>query len=77
MMPLHYVVSINQTKAEYDAGYNANRTENTHARARFFIGKNRNGPKNEVVTVRMNYMTMKAAEEDALQASQTQGQLQK
>jgi len=63
-MPLSYVVSINQTKNEYEAGYDASRAENTAARARLFIAKNRNGPKSETVAIRMNYVTMKAKEDE-------------
>jgi replicative DNA helicase len=63
-MPLAYVVSINQTKNEYEAGYDKGRIENTAARARLFIAKNRNGPKSETVTIRMNYITMKAKEDE-------------
>jgi replicative DNA helicase len=63
-MPVHYIVSINQTKNEYEVGYNKDRTENVAARARLFIAKNRNGPKGEQVPIRMNHITMKALQEE-------------
>ena len=65
-MPVSYIVSINQSKEEYESGYDKDHLENTNARARFFIAKNRNGPKSEAVAVRINYTTMKAVEEEPL-----------
>jgi replicative DNA helicase len=69
-MPLAYVVSINQSRGEYEAGYDKTRAANVAARARLFIAKNRNGPKGETVAIRMNYLTMKANEEEPLAARQ-------
>lgn len=53
LMPLDYVISINQTEDE--------RLEN---RARLFIEKNRNGPKGKMVPISINYETQKMRQED-------------
>lgn len=48
-MPMDYLVSINQSKEEYEA---------TPAQARLYVAKNRNGPKFNSITVHINYKTM-------------------
>jgi len=53
MMPMDYVVSANQDVDEYSA---------EHPQLRLFIAKNRNGKKNEIVRVSINYRTMRMAE---------------
>lgn len=55
MMPVDYVVSINQTPEEY---------KSTPPRMRFYIAKNRNGPKNQQITATVDYDTMAVREED-------------
>jgi replicative DNA helicase len=47
MMPSDYVVSLNQNPDEYQAG-----------RFRFYIAKNRNGPKFKTISAKVNYETM-------------------
>jgi replicative DNA helicase len=47
MMPTDYVVSLNQTVDEYKQG-----------RVRFYIAKNRNGPKFKAISAKINYRTM-------------------
>jgi len=47
MMPSDYVVSLNQSQDEYKEG-----------RLRFYIAKNRNGPKYKTVSAKVNYETM-------------------
>ncbi len=49
MMPMDYVVSINQSSEEY---------KSDPPRFRFYIAKNRNGPKFQTVTAYVNYETM-------------------
>jgi replicative DNA helicase len=65
-MPLDYIVTINQSKAEYESG-RVNREEedspNVNAVMRFFVAKNRNGTKYKTINVRVNYETMKATQE--------------
>lgn len=57
MMPFDYVVSINQTRQEYDFG-----SENK-AKCRLYIAKNRNGPKFKTINATIDYGIMKAREE--------------
>ncbi len=58
-MPVDYVVSINQNAQEYQA----QGMENSHiGRVRFFLAKNRNGPKFDVIDAQINYLNMKAKE---------------
>lgn len=52
-MPVDYVVSMNQTEAEY---------QRDPAEIRLWIAKNRNGPKFVAVHTNVNYRTMKIAE---------------
>jgi replicative DNA helicase len=47
---MDYIVSINQSDSERSAN---------PARFRFFIAKNRNGPKHQTITCEVNYSTMK------------------
>jgi len=47
MMPSDYVVSLNQSPEEYQAG-----------RLRFYIAKNRNGPKFKTISAKVNYDLM-------------------
>ena len=47
MMPSDYVVSLNQSPDEYKEG-----------RLRFYIAKNRNGPKFKTISAKVNYETM-------------------
>lgn len=58
-MPTDYVISINQSKNDYNEG------EDSHiGNVRFFVAKNRNGPKYKIVNAKINYSTMKATQED-------------
>lgn len=66
-MPLDYIVTINQTRDEYKAGFMVEGDEdspNTKAICRFFVAKNRNGPKFKTIQARINYETMKVREDD-------------
>ena len=54
MMPMDYVVSINQTLEEYTDGI-----------IRLYIAKNRNGPKFKTITARINYNTMSVEEDES------------
>ena len=55
LMPLDYVISINQTEDE--------RMDN---RARLYIEKNRNGPKSKMVPITINYKTQKMQQETSM-----------
>jgi len=50
---MDYIITINQTPEE---------RESSPPRFRFFIAKNRNGPKHKTVTCEINYTTMKVRE---------------
>lgn len=78
-MPMAYLISINQNKQEYDDGKETEaeachrksmglaidlETAITKAQCRFYIAKNRKGPKFKMVNARINYETMKASEID-------------
>jgi len=52
-MPVDYVVSMNQTEAEYSQ---------EHPEMRLWVAKNRNGPKFMAVHTRINYHTMRVSE---------------
>lgn len=60
-MPTDYVISINQSQKQYGGNDNG---ESHIGYVRFFIAKNRNGPKLKVVNGKINYATMKAIQED-------------
>lgn len=66
VMPISYLVSINQTQAEYEAGKANQDAPVTAAAARFFIAKNRNGPKFLTINARINYETMRMMEYEGL-----------
>lgn len=79
-MPLHYVVSINQTKQEYEDGRQNVGDESspvTKAQLRFFIAKNRNGPTFVSANARVNYETMKMMEYDSLTSMGADGESSK
>ena len=68
-MPLSYIVTINQTKSEYEGNAPQQSAEDkpkkqedkpvqTSATMRFYIAKNRNGPKFTSLGIRVNYATM-------------------
>jgi replicative DNA helicase len=66
-MPLSYVVTINQTKQEYESGREIIQGDTkeqiqerpvTSARCRLYIAKNRNGPKFKSIGSTINYETM-------------------
>ena len=68
-MPLDYIVTINQTKDEYNEGRVDKEKEdspNVNAIMRFFVAKNRNGAKYKTINIRVNYETMKATQEQYL-----------
>jgi len=67
-MALDYIISINQNRSEYDEGKDAKSQEEKekedelsimNAKCRFYIAKNRNGPKFETIDAKINYKTMK------------------
>jgi replicative DNA helicase len=63
-MPVDYIVSINQNKGDIDDGRRdpKNHDAVTEAQCRFYIVKNRNGPRWETIGARINFETMKATE---------------
>jgi replicative DNA helicase len=66
-MPLQYLISLNQTKDEYESGKVIPATgdgeaPNTQAKCRLYIAKNRNGPKFKTLEVEINYETMEMRE---------------
>lgn len=64
-MPLSYVITINQTKQEYEEGRQGqgDGAPVTSARCRFYIAKNRNGPKFCTIQGVINYETMTMREQ--------------
>jgi hypothetical protein len=71
-MPISYLVTINQTKQEYDAGREGGDDAPVlKAQCRFYIAKNRNGPKFKTINARINYETMAMTEYESL-TSQTE-----
>ena len=81
-MPLDYIITINQTKHEYEFGKKWEKNEDDksnkdvkrdpsepikNAVCRFYIAKNRNGPKFKTISVRVNYETMRAKQEEFFQ----------
>jgi replicative DNA helicase len=66
-MPLDYIITINQSKEEYEAGREDAKNPTSavrDAQCRFYIAKNRNGPKFKTIAVRVDYETMKARQEE-------------
>jgi replicative DNA helicase len=75
-MPLSYIVTINQSKQEYEHGLpkdsegkaikvrDGKEIRNTNAMCRFYVIKNRNGAKFQIISVRINYETMGMKETD-------------
>lgn len=65
-MPMDYLVSINQTEAEYNGQFGADdslKSSPVHpAPARMYIAKNRNGAKFISIPIEINYMTMSIKE---------------
>lgn len=71
-MPMDYLVTINQTRMEYEAGREVLTDENSkvlNARCRFFIVKNRNGAKFKTIGALINYETMGMLEQDFISGS--------
>ena len=64
-MPLSYLVTINQTKQEYEQGKDKEGNI-TNAQCRFFIAKNRNGPKFTTIDAKVNYETIRMSEYESL-----------
>lgn len=60
-MPTDYVISINQNQKEYQAKED---NESHIGNVRFFIAKNRNGPKFKTINAKINYATMKTVQEE-------------
>lgn len=58
-MPIDYLVTINQSKQEYEEGLR----ESALAKCRLYIVKNRNGPKFITIASNINYLTMSMKEE--------------
>ena len=60
-MPMDYIISLNQNKQEYDEGKKTISEDSsiTDSRCRFYIAKNRNGPKFITIGAKINYQTMK------------------
>lgn len=66
-MAMDYLVTINQTKQEYEAGkLDPSRPDspNTKARCRFYVVKNRKGPKFVTINATINYETMAMREQE-------------
>jgi replicative DNA helicase len=67
-MPVDYVISINQNRSEYNDGQGKEEEEEKKrpkmAGLRFYIAKNRNGPKFKTVYAKVNFNTMVTIEED-------------
>jgi len=63
-MPLSYVVTINQTRDEYESGRQGDGGPVTDAKCRFYVAKNRNGQKFVTVSSTINYETMVMREAD-------------
>ena len=61
-MPMDYLVSINQSKDEYDAQFGDSGVTVRPAQARMYIAKSRNGVKFKSIPISINYSTMKAKE---------------
>jgi replicative DNA helicase len=64
-MPISYLVSINQTRKEYDIGRQDNGSV-TASQIRLYVAKNRNGKAYETIQTRINYETMKMMEYEGL-----------
>jgi len=67
-MPIDYAVSINQSVNEYQnqgQSQGDNSQESHIGRIRFFVAKNRNGPKFRTINAQIDYARMKVKEEDA------------
>lgn len=64
-MPMSYLVSINQTRKEYEVGRQENGSV-TASQIRLFVAKNRNGKVFETIQTRVNYETMKMMEYEGL-----------
>jgi replicative DNA helicase len=62
-----YLVTINQNKQEYDSGKESAEDDAaiTNAQCRFYVAKNRNGPKFKLVVAKINYETMKMREDES------------
>jgi len=73
-MPISYIVTINQTKDEYLGGKLVQKdgekepSDIVDSQVRFYIAKNRNGPKYQQITIRVNYDTMSMTEKTLLQS---------
>ena len=59
-MPTDYVVSINQSQKQYEG----TEGQSHIGHVRFFVAKNRNGPKFKVINAKINYSTMKSVQEE-------------
>jgi replicative DNA helicase len=66
-MPLSYVVTINQTKQEYEEGREGDQV--TNAKCRLYIAKNRNGEKFKTISSSINYQTMIMKEHGFLEST--------
>ena len=64
-MPVDYVISINQNRNEYNEGQEEKEEKKRPKMAslRFYIAKNRNGPKFKTVHAKVNFNTMVTIEE--------------
>lgn len=63
-MPIDYLVTINQSKQEYEEGLK----ESSLAKCRLYVVKNRNGPKFTTTSATINYLTMSMKEEGFVSA---------
>lgn len=67
-MPLDYIITLNQSKAEYNRSNDENADPNKEsvmdAGMRLYIAKNRNGPKHKMINIKVNYDTMKMEQEE-------------
>lgn len=60
-MPADYIVSINQTTKDYN---NDDDKNSLIGRVKFYVAKNRNGPKHKVINAKINYATMKTVQDE-------------
>jgi len=61
-MSVDYIITLNQTKSEYKGPEDNESDDISNAGLRFYIAKNRNGPKFQSIDAFVNYHTMKMRE---------------
>jgi len=61
-MSVDYIITLNQTKSEYKGSEEEDKEDISNAGLRFYIAKNRNGPKFQSIDAFVNYYTMRMRE---------------